>query len=146
MFAVRKEAPVKILLPSIGLIIGLGVGLACSRSIQGEDPEYQKRIDKHCATACSMHMECTVPHCADPAAGCEGHADDTYDGCFDECSKGKWWWQGSDDCKDARWAFYDCQTSITSCDVWILGVDANHPCGAAKDAETIECQGVTDEN
>jgi hypothetical protein len=122
--------PVNKLVPFLGFIFGFG--LACSRSIQGEDADYQRRIDKFCSYACTMGAECGLI--------------DAYDGCFDECSTGEYWWEGDDDCRDSRWEYYDCRAKVTTCDVWGVGSGEGHDCDAAFNQLASDCVSVANKD
>ena len=113
----------KKLFPFLGFVLGLG--LACSRSIEGEDPNYQKRIDAFCSYACEMGVGCELV--------------ESYDGCFDECATGEYWREGDDDCRDSRWEYYDCRAKVTTCDVWGIGYGNGHECDAAFERLSGDC-------
>ena len=117
----------KKLIPFLGFVLGLG--LACSRSIQGEDPEYQKRIDEYAAHHCAMNIEC----------GNEAPPGATYEECFSDLSTQAFWWEGDADCKDSRWEYYDCRARVTSCDVWPVGAGLGHECDAAWNDNFVDC-------
>lgn len=128
-----RSAPHEDATRCLGLVIAFG--LACSRTIDGEDPNheedpnYQERIDVYVAHHCSVDVECgNIAPCT------------TYDECFEDISTQSFAWEGDDQCLDSRWEYYDCRAKVTSCEMWPVGAGLGHECHAAWEDNFLDCQ------
>lgn len=113
---------------TVGLLAG--VAFSCVADTRKDDA-YQDRIDAHCTKHCRMNLRCI------PRSESEF---ESYEDCFSTCSDGEWWWKGDETCKQSRWAFADCTTTVTDCEVWSMPTEPPNPCEDLWEPSVADCQ------
>ncbi len=74
---------------------------------------------------------------------CSESPDAPLEDCTAICRTGIPWREGSDDCRSARWAYYDCRAAVESCEVWDIGYGQGDTCDAAYEEQLSACAEVS---
>ncbi len=63
--------------------------------------------------------------------------------CTEACKTGILWREGSDECKSARWAYYDCRTAVDECKAWNIGYGQGHECDQFYEDQLAACAEIS---
>lgn len=120
---------------ALGRSVALSVALGACSSRLGEPDEVDEdgpRIEAYCAKHCEMNAACAqTPE--------EIHAD-----CEATCRDAIPWRDGDDECRAARWDYYDCRAVVERCDEWNIGYGDGAACDPAFEAQLVACVDVSD--